>query len=401
MKIKESKFYKPKMYLIADDYDNGKVYINSARKHIYNSESPYSSLLNSILSDSLPYSSDLVIKETHLTDFIKCTDFVCYQYVRSINKVIEKEQCFFHPEMEIFITLTPDISDDNHDMIANALGIRDLLKGKSDNQQVAKGFFKVKAVYYDNQDERHFENIPKFYEKYLEKFMNDEHKISILVAENGEFEVVKHKIKPYQLDLSTMYNDDFLPVHEHIVDALKHSKKGVVLLHGLAGTGKTNYIKWLTSQVSEKEFIFVPTTMIHRLTDPSFIKVLMENKKAVLVLEDCENYISERTVNNPHTDVVASILNIADGILSDIIECQMICTFNASIDKIDTALLRRGRLIAEYCFKALSVEKANAYFQSIDSDSHTDKPLTLAEMIHIKEQDFREKETDKPKFGFI
>jgi hypothetical protein len=52
--------------------------------------------------------------------------------------------------------------------------------------------------------------------------------------------------------------------------------------------------------------------MISSLTEPFFISFLIENKNSVLVLEDCENYISERNSNNSYTDVVASILNIAD-----------------------------------------------------------------------------------------
>ncbi len=138
-----------------------------------------------------------------------------------------------------------------------------------------------------------------------------------------------------------MYNDDFIDVHHQIKEKISEENKGIVLLHGVAGSGKTNYIKWLTGQVPNKKFIFVPTTMIPSLTDPSFLTILIENKNSVLVLEDCENYISERSTLDANTDVVSSILNLADGVLSDIMECQFICTFNSDISKIDTALLRK------------------------------------------------------------
>ena len=92
--------------------------------------------------------------------------------------------------------------------------------------------------------------------------------------------VFKHQgIKPYTLDLQTMYNDDFLPVHAKIKDELTQGKKGVVLLHGLAGTGKTNYIKWLTAQIPDKDFIFVPNNMIGELAKPEFMSMLIEQKK--------------------------------------------------------------------------------------------------------------------------
>ena len=173
----------------------------------------------------------------------------------------------------------------------------------------------------------------------------------------------------------------------------------MVLFHGIAGSGKTNYIKWLTSQIPNKKFIFVPTSVIGSLTDPSFMGLLIENNNSVLVLEDCENYIAERTALNSNTDVVSSILNIADGFLSDVIECQLICTFNSDISKIDPALLRKGRLIAEYKFKELTIEKCNSYLRATDRDFTVDKPYSLAELTNIDVKELKEQQQGT-KIGF-
>jgi len=178
-------------------------------------------------------------------------------------------------------------------------------------------------------------------------------------------------------------------------------KKGVVLLHGLAGTGKTNYIKWLTAQIPDKDFIFVPNNMIGELAKPEFMSMLIEQKNSVLVLEDCENYIAERVGGGNQTDVVGIILNIADGILSDVLECQFICTFNADLMDIDHALLRRGRLIVEYQFGKLSIKKCNAYLKSIGKDITVDKEMTLAELTHIDEKEYKAVDDKKVGFGFI
>ena len=63
---------------------------------------------------------------------------------------------------------------------------------------------------------------------------------------------LKPIVSPFPINLDTMYHEDFLPVHQHIKESLNHDGKGVVPLHGVAGSGKTNYIKWLTSQVPNK-----------------------------------------------------------------------------------------------------------------------------------------------------
>ena len=68
-----------------------------------------------------------------------------------------------------------------------------------------------------------------------------------------DFEVKKSKI-----DVALNYNDDFQAVHAHIVKRLnKPDDNGIVLLHGLPGTGKTHYIRHLTSLINKK-MIYIP-----------------------------------------------------------------------------------------------------------------------------------------------
>ena len=130
------------------------------------------------------------------------------------------------------------------------------------------------------------------------------------------------------------------------------------------------------------------------------MSMLIDNKNSVLVLEDCENYIAERVGGGNTSDVVSTILNIADGILSDVLECQFICTFNADLMDIDHALLRHGRLIAEYQFGALTVDKANAYLASVGKDITVDQPMTLANVSNIDETEYKSSPAQK-NFGFI
>ena len=51
---------------------------------------------------------------------------------------------------------------------------------------------------------------------------------------------------------------------------------------------------------------------------------------------------------------VELLLNLSDGILNDILGFQIIATFNSSLDDIDKALLRSGRLISRKEFNPLS-----------------------------------------------
>jgi predicted AAA+ superfamily ATPase len=52
-------------------------------------------------------------------------------------------------------------------------------------------------------------------------------------------------IKPH-LSIEDNYNDDLKPVHQTILQRLsKNNEKGLILLYGKKGTGKTSYIRYL------------------------------------------------------------------------------------------------------------------------------------------------------------
>ena len=75
---------------------------------------------------------------------------------------------------------------------------------------------------------------------------------------------------------------------------------------------------------------------------------------------------------------VSALLNITDGLLSDWLNIQLICSFNSDISKIDSALMRKGRLIAKYEFKELEVEKANALSLKLGFNKDFDSLVTLS-----------------------
>ncbi len=378
MKIKESKYYHPINILQIDSDDHVEVY---DKYKLLTFSNPYRCLLDDLMARIYIGNEDLVIQRDKLKHFVKCTDYYTIEYASKQNELYESEECYFQPDLEIFLIIDKNLSNEY------------------DNQIFEDGLYKVNSVYYQNDNPKAKEHLNSLFSEYIEKFISKESKVSILLKTQIGLEIKTHSIKPYRIDFETMYNDDFFEIHSRVKNALTNDNKGVVLFHGIAGSGKTNYIKWLTSQIPNKKFIFVSTTMIGSLTDPAFISLLIGNKNSVLVLEDCENYIAERTAFNSNTDVVSSILNIADGMLSDVLECQLICTFNSDISKIDSALLRKGRLIAEYKFKELTVEKCNKYLQSTDRNFVVDKPYSLAELTNIDIKELKE-QNKQTKIGF-
>ncbi len=213
-------------------------------------------------------------------------------------------------------------------------------------------------------------------------------KISLLMSTRGGMETIEQDIKHVDIDIALHYGEGFMPVHTKIVTKLNEEKgKGLVLLHGLPGTGKTNYIRYLCGKLN-KEVIFLPPFMAESIAGPDFITFLIEHTNSILVIEDAEKVVLDREGDGSSRQSVANLLNLTDGILSDCLSIQIIATFNTSRDRIDKALLRKGRLIAEWKFDALSVDDSNNLFKSIGKDPIATKPMTLSEIYNSDDQEF-------------
>ena len=79
--------------------------------------------------------------------------------------------------------------------------------------------------------------------------------------------------------------------------------------------------------------------------------------------------------------------NRSDGLLGDAMHQQIIATFNCDLASIDPALLRKGRLIANYEFNKLDIESAKTLSDKLGfgRDSVTE-PMTLAEIYNQGDQ---------------
>ena len=207
-----------------------------------------------------------------------------------------------------------------------------------------------------------------------------ENEINVISLSGNQLDLKSIAIKPTALNIDLYYNDDFKIIDALIRERLsKENDKGIVLLHGLPGTGKTTYLRYLVGSL-KKKIMFVSPSVAGNLMNPEFMDLLLDNPNAILVIEDAENIIMERRYSSHST--VSNLLNISDGLLSDCLNVQIVCTFNSEIALVDTALLRKGRLIARYEFGKLSVGKANILGQHLGLKTSFTKPMTLAEITN-------------------
>ncbi len=262
---------------------------------------------------------------------------------------------------------------------------------------------KIMLAYYHHQDDlvvMHTDDTPRdelnmlheIIRKYSKNKLRNHLNLLVYEIEMGGFRLNEFKLPGVPSDIMLNYNDDFLPINDLIVKRLSETKsKGIVLLHGAPGTGKTSYIRYLIGCLNKK-MIYIPSHVARRLGDPEFLPFLQYQKNSVLIIEDAEDILRERITGDSNS--IANLLNLSDGLLSDCLNIQIICTFNAALTQIDKALLRKGRVIASYEFKPLGIEKCNQLLQTLGSDTTTSKALTLAEVYYMKEQDFMKEDRE-------
>ena len=259
-------------------------------------------------------------------------------------------------------------------------------------------------ILYRNGDESEVEALTGILQKFYKKPTLPPNNVYTVAYENG-FYLNKLPTKNFsELDILKNYNDDFIVENELIKNFVAaDDESGLIILHGDKGTGKSTYIRHLISSYPEKKFVYIPANLVSILSQPNFSTFLMTLQNHVIILEDCEEAIKDRKTNGTPA-AVSLLLNMTDGLLSDGLGLKFICTFNDDVKNIDSALLRRGRLISKYEFKSLDTDKANELLGELyakgyndgayDHEPVTSKPLSLADIYHFYEASY-EKERRK------
>jgi hypothetical protein len=210
-----------------------------------------------------------------------------------------------------------------------------------------------------------------------------------------DFEPIKLEVAN-DMDLALNYGEQFTEINDTIMTRLKEKPSGLYMFHGSPGTGKTTYIKYLANVV-DRDFIYVPTNMLEYFTtDPNSLSILLRKPNSVLVLEDAEKAILKRD-DGGSSSSVSSLLNLSDGIMSDIMKTAIILTYNCPKQDIDEALRRKGRLQIDYEFNLLPKKDALKLAHTLNYPSDFIKEeitgdMSLADIYNLQTKiEFQEK----------
>ena len=206
------------------------------------------------------------------------------------------------------------------------------------------------------------------------------------------------EIEPIELDddfenFDHYYSSNTGKSVEKLIKKIKKSNKGLSVLYGERGTGKTSVINYIASKL-DRIVIFIPNNLIEQtINNPDFRKFIKKFQKPVIVLDDCELTLSD--YYNRTNITTNNILQMVDGFLSDTMEVNIICIFNTDDeDDIDEALLDCNSLIDVIEFEYLSGEESEELSKVVGSGKKYKNKTRLIDIIKKKSGG------DQKKIGF-
>lgn len=332
--------------------------------------------------DNNYYDWDILTKK--LKDYYKDSEIVYKNTYYDIdkNKKYSKHEVW-HIKDNLMFHIEGGLSDDFY-----------LINHKLDNvERISSDVLFLHNGNFSEQEEKDIVKI--FTESQIEE--NKKVTIGMISVDNGDFyvkdfDIIKNIIDLEYVDLH--YGDGFEEFLNNLLHRLKTVSKGLTLFHGNPGTGKTTVIRHIIKKIKEDNLknnvLYFPPTMIDSITDPGFINFISDwvadsDGKNYLLIEDAEPLLESR--DQSRNIGITNLLNLTDGLLNDILNIQIIATFNTSLKNIDKALLRPERLIARKEFNDLDMESAKLLCDKIGIDSELiKKDMTLADIYAMKKE---------------
>lgn len=203
-------------------------------------------------------------------------------------------------------------------------------------------------------------------------------------------------------DEKVLAHDVFYPFlkvpMEEYMKAFMQAKAPVLLLLGPAGTGKSTFLRTLIVHHVKEAMVAYNKSV---LESPKLIEYFQGGTDTILGLEDVDLYIDARERGNL---LMPGFLNGADGVaIANKTKKIVFSTNLPSIDKVDSALLRRGRCFDVLEFRLLTPNEAYAVSEKLglpERDYYTREAWTLADVLNPPEEFLNMAERIKHGVGF-
>lgn len=129
-------------------------------------------------------------------------------------------------------------------------------------------------ILHDGSEHEFLKKCTELMNRFKEKRKRAPREINLIVEATYGLDLKAMEIKKTKLDLNLFYNDDFKTVDALIQQRLnRKGDKGIVLLHGLPGTGKTTYLRYLIGKL-KKRVLFLFAKHSGQPDEPGFYRAV-------------------------------------------------------------------------------------------------------------------------------
>lgn len=187
----------------------------------------------------------------------------------------------------------------------------------------------------------------------------NKNELSIVNILNGALNITKISEDFKNNDnIDLYYNADTFKSVNKLSKKINKNNKGLSILLGERGTGKTSIIKYISEKVN-KNIIYIPNNTIeHTINNPEFKNLIKTYDNLVIVIDDCEVIFSD--IYTRSNIITSNLLQMIDGIDSDDISVNFLLIFNSDDEsEIDENLLECNNLIDIIKFDFLTKDEAN------------------------------------------
>ena len=259
------------------------------------------------------------------------------------------------------------------------------------------------SIYYLSENEDYIKSkiIPTIVEMELD--LDDEDlgdvetksKVYILSQNNGalDAELLELEKKDFD-DIDLYYNDNVIKKTNKMLKHFNKSKKGIGIIYGPRGCGKTNLINYIISN-SKKNVVIIPICFVDFIINPEFRNIVKKLPNTLFVIDDSEVFISD--MNAKSNIYISNLVQLVDGIQSDTYPVNILCVSNMEhIDEIDMNLLECNNLLACIECGPLENKKAKVICETLNKKfKFEDGGVILSHVLNSKKMF-----TDKKELGF-
>jgi len=153
----------------------------------------------------------------------------------------------------------------------------------------------------------------------------------------------------------------------------------IIFFHGDPGTGKTFLVKSLLGEIQDKYKAIIVTTPLQFMRNGGYEHILNEDEDSsyIFIFEDAEKLVAS-DARNSLPDEFSVLANNTSGIIGSGRNDLFLFTFNRHIEKIDSALIRECRCVANISVGMMDKDTLTN-FKSKHGDLDISAPCSLSE----------------------